>query len=335
MNRNNAYTTLLMRHRDMLWRLCWRMANGDPDRCSDLLQEVSIALWENFDKLNPDASSHQERAWVRWQARSVFYQIGRKQKIYTLPLNDNLTDNISEEESHQRKELVEDLIGSLAPEEQRMLRLYLEGYSGDEIGKEMGISRNNYYQRMHRTIQKLRYIVLVLLVLIFTSAIAIAIVPQWRQSLFKGIKPQGIPIDTVQNEFPLRSPQKLDPSPADNASEQSSMQDVPEIAHPTIVSLECLPPTELIDKKDTPEELSPRTKNNNLTLCINGTYFTIPGAAGETVRVYDMSGDLVFGQKAGSICFINLMPCFGAYFIEDWYQYKLQIGTRQLMLIKM
>ena len=335
MNKNNAYTALLMRHRDMLWRLCWRMANGDRDRCSDLLQEVYIALWENFDKLRRDASPNQERAWVRWQARSVFYQIGRKHKPSTLPLNDNLSNNISDEESHQRNEFIDDLIASLAPDEQHMLRLYLEGYNGDEIGKKMGISRDNYYQRMHRTIQKLRYIALILLALIFTSAIAIAIVPQWRQSIFNGIIPKEKVTDTVPKESPLKSSKRLTPSPDDTASEQFSMQTPPEITHPTVVHLECLTPMEPIDKTDVPEKLSPLAKHNDLTLSINGTYFTIPGAAGETVRVYDMAGNLVFGQKTGSFCFINLLPNIGAFFIDDWYQYKLQIGTRPLLLIKL
>ena len=72
-DRHSTYTALLMRHREMLWRLCLNRANGDSDRSKDLMQEITIALWENYDKLRLDASPAQERAWVRWQARSVFY----------------------------------------------------------------------------------------------------------------------------------------------------------------------------------------------------------------------------------------------------------------------
>ena len=79
---------MLMRHREMLWRMCWNWTGGNRDRCCDLLQEVSIALWENFDKLRPGASASQERSWVRWQARSVFYQIGRQKRLSTVPLCD-------------------------------------------------------------------------------------------------------------------------------------------------------------------------------------------------------------------------------------------------------
>ena len=47
-DRHRAYTALLMRHRDMLWRMCWRRADEDYDRCCDLMQDVSIALKEAF-----------------------------------------------------------------------------------------------------------------------------------------------------------------------------------------------------------------------------------------------------------------------------------------------
>ena len=71
MDRNSAYYELLERYRPMVWRLCWRHARGDWDRCNDLVQEVSIALWEHFGQLRPNATTQEQRAWVRWQARSV------------------------------------------------------------------------------------------------------------------------------------------------------------------------------------------------------------------------------------------------------------------------
>ena len=71
MDRQSAYTELLERYRPLVWRMCWFGARGNWDRCNDLVQEVSIALWRHFGQLRPDATLQEERAWVSWQTRSA------------------------------------------------------------------------------------------------------------------------------------------------------------------------------------------------------------------------------------------------------------------------
>lgn len=329
---HREYTALLMRHRDLLWHLCWHHAHGDRDRCLDLLQEVSIALWENIGKLRGDASPRQERAWVKWQARSVFYQIGRQQKTQLLPLNEALADDGhtpgSENEEMQRRETIDDLLATLSPNEQRMIRLYLQGYNGDEIGQQMGISRNNYYQRMHRTIQKMRRMALPLLALLFASAIAIAVVPQWRHHLFGGSNR----VDTVGDTIPSLPPTQTAKPSAPHPSDTVAMPTIACRDTITLVPLDCLPPLETFTDKDYPVKLLPsprRDPSNDLTISVNGNYYiTIPGAAGELVRVYDMGGNLVAAQRAGSFCLFNLLPNYKAPFVDDWNRFILQIGNR-------
>ena len=86
MSRHSVYTELLQRHRKMVWGLCWKQAHGHYERCCDLVQEVSIALWLHFDDLRPDASPREERAWVRWWTRSVLDLQRRKERPSLLPL---------------------------------------------------------------------------------------------------------------------------------------------------------------------------------------------------------------------------------------------------------
>ena len=66
-------------------------------------------LWEQFDKLRPEASLAQERAWVRWQARSVFYRVGRRRSLNTATLTDSLAETVADEEAAHRKETLEEL----------------------------------------------------------------------------------------------------------------------------------------------------------------------------------------------------------------------------------
>ena len=323
-DRHSTYTELLMRHREMLWRLCWKHSGGDRDRCQDLMQEVSIALWENYDKLHPDASPRQEQAWVRWQARSVFYQIERRHTLSTVPINSSLSDNLADEETHHRKELIDELLSALNPDEQRLVRLYLEGYPGDEIGKTMGVSRDTVYKRLQRIVHKLRHIALLLFALLFTSAIAVVAVPEWRHFFFS-IGQEETVTDTVpvleKHEAPL----------SDTVPTKAAVQHTARFRPP----LEEMPPLDILDLVDIPNEVHPVYSHKDVTVTVSGSRLFITGANGETIKVYDKSGHLVAAQTASTLCVIELFPNIWAYHPYVQTQFKLLIGNRQEMWIQL
>lgn len=201
MDRNSAYYKLLERYRPMVWRLCWRHARGDWDRCNDLVQEVSIALWEHFGQLRPNATPQEQRAWVRWQARSVLDLQRRKQHLVTVPFTDAMTETLVDEPESD-KEKVAEVMELLTPEEQRLVRLQLCGYNVAEVAQIMHLTRDAVYQRMHRIIAKARNALLVVALLLLTTTLAVAVVPQWRQAVF-GDKPAVV--DSLP-DTPLPSP---------------------------------------------------------------------------------------------------------------------------------
>lgn len=324
MNSSDAYTALLMRHRTMLWRMCRVRALGDRDRSCDLLQEVSIALWLNFDKLRPDATPHQERAWVRWQARSVFDQIKRRRQLPTEPLNDALSDNLSDEDILRSKELLDDLFSALEPDEQRMMQLYLKGYHADEIGKHMGLSRNAVYQRMHRAVQKMRRVVLILLALLLTSAVAVAVVPQWRQLVFGSGKSEEPVIDTTPVQPQEEPPVELPPL-------DTVVRMVGSVVPPVRETLQHMPPMVV---PDIPVEMQPLPNPDKVTVNVNGNILTVSGAKDEMVRVYDMHGNLLASQPCDGFCVISLFPSTDFLACERSY-YQLRIGSRPALLLKL
>ena len=335
-NRQRAYTDLLMRHRNMLWRLCWNRACGDRDRCQDLFQEVSIALWENHEKLRPDALPWQERAWVYWQARSVFYRIERRQKTATVPINEALADSVTDEESLHNKEIIEELMSTLSPDEQRMLQLHLAGYEGDEISNKMGVSRNTVYQRMRRAIQKMQRVALILVALLLTIATAVAVVPQWRKTIFKGGTVKETPIDTIavhigtQAALPAESQHDTITAIIDSASRPTPQKLEP------IEPMPSLDPVEMISITD---ELPPPHLDDIPTIWREGSLLFITGAAGEIVRIYDLGGNLVAAKRATEFCFIDLYPIFSTYAgfwtIQGRHDYLIQIGSRPALRIQL
>ena len=81
-----AYTELLRRHRPLVWRLCWVRAHGDYELCRDLVQEVTLSLWEHYGRLRPHATALQERAWVLWHTRTVLDHLHRHPSPTLVPL---------------------------------------------------------------------------------------------------------------------------------------------------------------------------------------------------------------------------------------------------------
>ena len=328
MNRHSEYTALLMRHRDMLWRMCRHRANGDRDRCQDLMQEVSIALWENMDKMHPGASPHQERAWVCWQARSVFYRLGRRRPPTTVPINEAMADSIAADDPGHLQELIDDLIATLSPDEQRMVRLSLEGYHGDEIGEAMGMNRNTVYQRMRRVAHKLRSVVLLLLALLLASMVAVAVVPEWRQKILKVRSEETPPPTTLQGEREvecLEPAMTVDSLPASNKIHSTKQE--------RTAPMDRLNTTYVSTSEVVHTVASPYEQDSVLTIAVNGGRLVITGADGELVRVYDEGGTLVAAQTAGFVCIIDLLPTANAFQWTGRSAYRLQIGDRPAMKV--
>lgn len=156
MKDSDTYTDLLLRHKKLIWRLCWRYAKHDIDYCNDLLQEVSLALWEHLGSLRANASLFEEKAWVFWSTRTVLYDIRRRAEQQPAVILDREMDGLASDEGDDTGELVDELLASLAAEDRLLIRMRLDGYKAAEIGEALGMSPATVYQRIHRIIQKLK-----------------------------------------------------------------------------------------------------------------------------------------------------------------------------------
>lgn len=137
----------------MVWRMCMRRARGNRDICLDLLQEVSLSLWEHYGDLRPGSNLFEERAWVFWHTRTVLDHLHRRQRVPVETMSPEIVDNLcaSDEEDN-----LEDLVAFLSPDDRRIVRMRVEGYKAAEIAAELGVSRDVVYQRLHRIIIKLK-----------------------------------------------------------------------------------------------------------------------------------------------------------------------------------
>lgn len=153
MDSHQSYTSLLCRHRQLVWALCWKKSHGDRECCRDLVQDVSLSLWEHYGKLRPGASPFEERAWVAWHTRTVLDHLGRRPQPETVPLRDEWAARLEEPSSDSP---LDELLDSLGDDDRRLVQLRLEGYNATEIANTMNIQRDTVYQRLHRIIERLR-----------------------------------------------------------------------------------------------------------------------------------------------------------------------------------
>ncbi|MCR5822074.1 MAG: sigma-70 family RNA polymerase sigma factor [Bacteroidales bacterium] len=167
-DRRRRYTDFVIRHEGLIFNLCYRYSGGNRDECADLVQEVALMLWHNFDRLTPDAQPRQETRWVQWRVRTFLFNLSRSRRVNgksarTIPLPENplTTTNVQNSQvatDSQSRELLLDLARRLEPGDRYLLQLRLDGYTNPEIADVMGLTPNAVSQRYRRMIKKLKTI---------------------------------------------------------------------------------------------------------------------------------------------------------------------------------
>lgn len=152
--RYEDYKSFMRRHQQTVWRVCYDFARGDIPRCEDMVQEVWIMLWLKFDTMT-GRSEWQQRVWVRRVTRSVLVDLYRREHPPLEPITAEMEETVAAESSDVA-ERIDDLFSVLTPDEQRLMRMRLDGYSAEEIAAELGIATNAVYQRVNRIMNKLR-----------------------------------------------------------------------------------------------------------------------------------------------------------------------------------
>lgn len=313
MQNSDPFDELLKRHRPMVWRMCWISAHGNYERCRDLVQEVSIALWRHFGQLRPDATLQEERAWVRWQTRSVLDFQRRMQRPAPLPLTPGMADMQAADDILEQQEELEELMSTLNDDERRMLRLQLEGYRADEIAEAMGLKRDAVYQRLHRVVGKMRRVALLLVLLCLAVTVAVAVVPQWREQVFSRTEEEEKPEEEAVSPTEIPSPTPVVPLevPVDTVAPRQAWippEPLPHLNAPADTSLPDLP-----------------ARKPEVGIAYNDGKLILTGLVdGELVVIRNPKGVLVALKRThGSTCTIELTTDRLSY-----STYILQIGNR-------
>lgn len=147
----NPFDALLHRYRGLLFTLCQRYSRRGTT-VEDLLQEASVALWRNHERLTAMSWGPQQAALVWKIARNaVIDDLRRTPETAALPEGH---DEIEEDRTLLQE--LHEAIGRLDEPDRTIVRMQLEGYSYEEIGNRLEMSEKNVSVRLVRAKEKLR-----------------------------------------------------------------------------------------------------------------------------------------------------------------------------------
>ena len=148
----HPFLTLIESHTAAIDRVCRSFCHTTEDH-EDLRQDIIMNLWLGWERYRPTAKPV---TWV-WRVAvntGISWRRHRQRQVETMPI-EGLEMPDEGIDSEERKWLYE-LIRQMPAKDQKLLRLYLEGWKQDEIGEMLGISETNVQTRMSRIKQKLR-----------------------------------------------------------------------------------------------------------------------------------------------------------------------------------
>ena len=150
--KQHPFLALVEEHAGAINRVCRSFCHTAEDR-EDLRQDIIMNLWLGWSRYRP-AAKPVTCVWRVAVNTGISWLRHRNRQVETAPLEGI---EIPDEgiDSENRKWLYE-LIRQLPAKDQKLLRLYLDGWKQAEIGEMLGISETNVQTRMSRIKQKLR-----------------------------------------------------------------------------------------------------------------------------------------------------------------------------------
>ena len=141
----------MLRYRGLLFSVC-RRHQRDGLTVDDLLQEVTLRLWELREKLLAIEPAPKQAVWLWRVARSTCIDLQRRTPP-PRPLPDDYDVPAPDTALH---DTLHELIAALEEPDRTIARMHLEGYEYKEIGHAVGMTKNNIGIRLMRIKDKLK-----------------------------------------------------------------------------------------------------------------------------------------------------------------------------------
>lgn len=146
---------MVTNHTALIDKICRSFCGENIEDNEDLRQDIILNLWRGWKRWKPN---HKPITWIYRVATNtaISWRRNRLKQIETQPLYDY--DIPQDDNNKEAIEQLYNLILQLPAYDQKLLQLYIEGWSGTEISKMMQISESNVTTRVARIKEKLKEI---------------------------------------------------------------------------------------------------------------------------------------------------------------------------------
>ena len=143
---------MVTNHTALIDKICRSFCGDNIEDNEDLRQDIILNLWRGWKHWKPN---HKPITWIYRVAMNtaISWRRNRLKQIETQPLYDY--DIPQDDNNKEAIEQLYNLILQLPAYDQKLLQLYIEGWSGTEISKMMQISESNVTTRIARIKEKL------------------------------------------------------------------------------------------------------------------------------------------------------------------------------------
>lgn len=148
--KTDSFEELLHRYRGMLFTLCSRFRHRGLD-AEDLIQEATIALWRNRERLTALGSVQQAALTWKIARNAVIDALRHIEDTEAIPEYHDEAD-----EDRSMVQALHEHISQLDEPDRSIVRMQLEGYSYEEIAARLGMTEKNVSVRLVRTREKLK-----------------------------------------------------------------------------------------------------------------------------------------------------------------------------------
>ena len=144
---------MVTNHTALIDKICRSFCGENIEDNEDLRQDIILNLWRGWKRWKP---YHKPITWIYRVATNtaISWKRNRIKQIETQPLYDY--DIPQDDNNKEAIEQLYNLILQLPAYDQKLLQLYIEGWSGGEIAKMMQISESNVTTRIARIKGKLK-----------------------------------------------------------------------------------------------------------------------------------------------------------------------------------
>ncbi len=155
------FLTKLEDHKGVIFKITKMYFDNPTDR-EDLYQEIVYRAWKSFAQFRGDSKFSTWLYRVALNTAMTFLKNEKKspiQKDEEKVIEYNAPNEEYSSEKEEKLALMYRAINKLSPIDKTLIFYFLQGYSGEEISKELGISHANTRVKLNRAKQKLKTLI--------------------------------------------------------------------------------------------------------------------------------------------------------------------------------